>query len=733
MKIKIVPMLLFLSWIPVLNAQTKSALIRLEDVGPGSYYETAEGCNKLKAIANYLYSENIPFQIAMIPRYKKPDQNMEHFIADLKDEVSIRFVETLKYCRTKGASIGIHGYTHQFANAESNNGFEFFNPNINDCLPNCPTRDDASSALLTKTDFDASQVSLKLKAAFEAANTVDLIVDWFETPHYEASLIQKKLIEAWSGVLYEHFDKEVRLVNTGSENIFSNGTLYVPTPLNAVSSADDISTVCKAITSYTSRDLAAFSIDPGLEFNFIMLNPNGSLRSYDHNSPLHQLLKCFKSQQFSFVNITSLYNFIPSKRQTQIQRNNCDLLISDVTGDGISELIFRNAETGTWEVGKNTLVRPPLRVQPDYEMSSYLDNWGKGKALQPLTGDFNGDKKADVVVYNSTTGKWQVALSTGVHFIPHAGSSGTYEWLTGWGIGAAWTPLAGDFDGDGKHDIVVYNKKDGDWQVALSNGNALQPALGASGTSHWLFNWGAGPNWKPLVGDFDGNKKDDVLLYNSSTGEWMVALSSGNSFLPNAGIAEKNNWKEKWGIGPQWKPLVGDFNGDHKSDIMITDLTTGSWLTSISSGKDFQSYGTPFINWGKYADALPFIGNFTANKKSSILLWNKKLYSGTIDFALNNIGNSDDSDIEIPTSINTGINREPVTIYPNPVKDELNVLFNIDGLKVASIYNAVGQLILRSETTANSLQFNLKEYKPGVYFIQIIHDGTTSVQKFIRE
>jgi hypothetical protein len=46
------------------------------DIGPGSYYETTEGCNKLKAIANYLCSEQVPFQIAMIPRYKKPDQHI---------------------------------------------------------------------------------------------------------------------------------------------------------------------------------------------------------------------------------------------------------------------------------------------------------------------------------------------------------------------------------------------------------------------------------------------------------------------------------------------------------------------------------------------------------------------------------------------------------------------------------------------------------------------------------
>jgi hypothetical protein len=726
MEIKILPLIGFLSLALILNAQTKRAMIRLEDVGPGSYYETPEGCNKLKAIANYLYSENIPFQIAMIPRYKNPDEQIDRSIADFKDPVSKRFVETLKYCTLKGASIGIHGYTHQFANAESNNGFEFFTSNLSKCFPNCPTRDDVSGALLNRADFDNSQVSIKLKAAFDAVNVVDLKVDWFETPHYQASLTQMKLIESWSGVLYEHVDKEVRLIKEGTENIFSNGTIYVPTSLNGVSSVDDIATICNIIQSYTSKDLASFSIDPALEFASISLATNGSLRSYDANSPLHQLVSCFKSQQFSFVGINSLYAFIPSKRQTNIQRYNNDLLIGDVTGDGISELIFRNAETGSWEVGKNTLVKPPLRVQPDYAMNTYLSNWGKGAGRQPLVGDFNGDKKDDILVYNSKNGDWQVALSSGINFIPGSGS-----WLKGWGVGTEWIPFTGDFDGDGKDDVGVYNNKNGDWQVALSNGSSLQPNSSGSGAAYWLNEWGVGADWKPLIGDFDGDKKEDILIYSAKAGEWLVALSTGNSFLPNAGASGKNAWREKWGIG-QWKPLVGDFNGDHKSDILITDLVNGDWRLCISSGKDFQFVNTLFTNWGRYPQALPLIGNFTGNNKSSILLWNKNLLNGTIDFALNNL--TDKYDInQTPTAINAGSNKESIEIYPNPAKDELNILFNMDGQKVAAIYNALGQMILQSETTANTLQFHLKEYKPGVYFVHIIHEGTTSVQKFIRE
>ncbi len=736
MKIKLLLLSGLLSGFTSLIAQTKKAMIRLEDVGPGGYYETVEGCNKLKAIADYLYSENVPFQIAMIPRFKNPGIGVDHSIADLTDPVSVRFVQTIKYCRTKGASIGIHGYTHQFNNSISGAGFEFYAGSA--CSSNCPP-DDISSSMLNKTDFDASQVSIKLKAAFEAAAIADIKVDWFETPHYTASYTQVQLIESCSGVIYEHFDNNVKLLNTQGEDIFSNGTLYISTPLNYIADGQEqtsVNDMCAALSTYTSADIASFFFHPYLDFNFIPVNSNGTVLSYASNSYLHQLINCFKSQSFSFAGITTLYNFIPSKRQTNIERSSCNLLIGDVTGDGVSELIFWNSATGKWEVSKNTLVRPPLRVQADFTTTTYLNSWAVGTIWQPLVGDLDGDQKKDVFVYNSLAGEWQVALSNGTQFTPHAGSAGNYKWLNGWGIGSYWKPLVGDFNGDEKDDVVLYNNTDGDWQVALSSGSALVPNSGGSGNSHWLYNWGIGSSWQPLVGDFDGNGKDDVVLYDNINGGWQVALSNGSSLVPNAGATGNYLWLNGWGGGSQWKPLVGNFNGDDKSDIMVVDLANGDWQISLSNGSSFLPSGTPFMNWGKYTNALPFTGTFTSNGKSSILLWNKDLYNGTIDFALSNVGVTNGSErLNAVMDIASADLHEGTLplLYPNPTKDELNIIFNSTGVKSISIYNTMGQLLQQAETPNNFMLLNLSTYESGVYFIHISTSQGIVVQKFIHD
>ncbi|MDD5715220.1 MAG: T9SS type A sorting domain-containing protein, partial [Patescibacteria group bacterium] len=48
--------------------------------------------------------------------------------------------------------------------------------------------------------------------------------------------------------------------------------------------------------------------------------------------------------------------------------------------------------------------------------------------------------------------------------------------------------------------------------------------------------FGTGEVYVPLVGDFNGDGKDDVGLHKNTTGQWYVALSSGSSFVPTGTV-----------------------------------------------------------------------------------------------------------------------------------------------------------------------------------------------------
>jgi hypothetical protein len=89
-------------------------MLRFEDVGPGGEYSTEEDLNKLWIIGDYLQSEGVPFHVAMIPRFIHPPSGCDNSISTLTDPFIAGFVNTLKHLQKCGASIGMHGYTHQY-------------------------------------------------------------------------------------------------------------------------------------------------------------------------------------------------------------------------------------------------------------------------------------------------------------------------------------------------------------------------------------------------------------------------------------------------------------------------------------------------------------------------------------------------------------------------------------------------------------------------------------------
>jgi hypothetical protein len=117
-------------------------------------------------------------------------------------------------------------------------------------------------------------------------------------------------------------------------------------------------------------------------------------------------------------------------------------------------------------------------------------------------------------------------------------------------------PFVGDFDGDGADDIITFIRgESGDVWVARSR---LRDFCWASYKWHDNF---CLDEEIPLVGDFNGDGRDDIVTFKQDTGNVFVALSTIFGF---------------WGDGWLWKddfcyegdiPLVGDFNGDGRDDI----------------------------------------------------------------------------------------------------------------------------------------------------------------------
>jgi hypothetical protein len=229
-------------------------------------------------------------------------------------------------------------------------------------------------------------------------------------------------------------------------------------------------------------------------------------------------------------------------------------------------------------------------------------------AQQWLAGDFNGDGKDDVAKAFNDGGLGSVD----VH-VSNGGSFSMQRWATG--QGSFWDAqqwLAGDFNGDGKDDVAkAFNDGGlGSVDVHVSNGSSFSMQRWATGQGSF---WDA-QQW--LVGDFNGDGKDDLVKAFNDGGlaSIDVHISNGSGFsMQRWATGQGGFWDTQ-----QW--LVGDFNGDGKDDIAkaFNDGGLASIDVHISNGSGFsmQRWAT---RQGGFWDAQQWLsGNFNGDGKDDM-------------------------------------------------------------------------------------------------------------------
>lgn len=72
-------------------------------------------------------------------------------------------------------------------------------------------------------------------------------------------------------------------------------------------------------------------------------------------------------------------------------------------------------------------------------------------------------------------------------------------------------------------------------------------------------------------------------------------------------------------------------------------------------------------------------------------------------------------------SVGTVKGNDDVTIYPNPAKSEINVLFSPNaGIKNISVYNLIGKVVSVYKVQGSSAKLDLQSTPPGIYFMRLV-------------
>jgi len=266
----------------------------------------------------------------------------------------------------------------------------------------------------------------------------------------------------------------------------------------------------------------------------------------------------------------------------------------DFNGDGNSDILWRNAGSGQnaiWMMNGITVAAGTGLFNPVTDL-----NWKMvGK------GDFDKDGKVDILWRHATTGQNAIWLMNGTTV--KAGSA-----LINPVTDLNWKVMSvGDFDKDGKSDILWRNQSTGQNAIWMMNGTTV-----AAGTA--LIAPVTDLNWKMVgTGDFDGDGMEDILWRHAATGQNAIWLMNGTTVKAGSALISPVtdlNWKIAG---------TGDFNKDGKSDILWRNQSSGQnaiWMmngTTVAAGTALIT-AVSDLNW-KVAD----VGDYNQDGKSDIL------------------------------------------------------------------------------------------------------------------
>lgn len=89
--------------------------------------------------------------------------------------------------------------------------------------------------------------------------------------------------------------------------------------------------------------------------------------------------------------------------------------------------------------------------------------------------------------------------------------------------------------------------------------------------------------------------------------------------------------------------------------------------------------------------------------------------------------------ISVQTNLATAdLDLKNVVLYPNPVKDMLNISLD-KNITVVALYNVVGQEVLTKFFNSNDVAFDLSSLTSGTYFAKVYADGLMKTMKVIKE
>lgn len=206
-----------------------------------------------------------------------------------------------------------------------------------------------------------------------------------------------------------------------------------------------------------------------------------------------------------------------------------------------------------------------------------------------LAGDFDGDGRQDIVWYGRGSRPDRLWWGRG----------GRAFDKTTFTLGRQLEPVTGDFDGDGRDDIYWFGP--GEIPDRIWWGGPGRTWTRVAGEV-------PAPFANPVVGDFNGNGNDDLFWYGPGAAVDTVWF----------GRADRAFRSRDASVRGTYRPAVGDFNGNGRDDIL--------WYAP-GAAEDFVWWGRGDLTFSSsgitidMTDREPIVGDYDDNGRDDIFFY----------------------------------------------------------------------------------------------------------------
>ncbi|OJT17792.1 hypothetical protein BO221_43095 [Archangium sp. Cb G35] len=233
-------------------------------------------------------------------------------------------------------------------------------------------------------------------------------------------------------------------------------------------------------------------------------------------------------------------------------------------------------------------------------------NFGNPSPWKTIVGDFNGDGRTDYARLGGTYSHFFFSNGDGTFSNP------VHYYPAGWNFGnpSVWETIVGDFNGDGRTDYARLGASYA--HLFFSRGDGTFSNLVQAYPPGW--NFGNPSPWKTIVGDFNGDGRTDYARVGGTYAHFF--FSNGDGTFSNPVHYYPTGWD--FGFNASWPTMVGDFNGDGRTDYARLGASYAHLFFSKGDGTFsnlVQAY-PPGWNFGNPSPWKTIVGDFNGDGRT---------------------------------------------------------------------------------------------------------------------